>query len=218
MKIKSLIVSLILFLGFLSGYSQPFINDINLFKEIDKETPPPQNAILFIGSSSFTMWYDVNEHFPEFTIINRGFGGSTLEDQIRYVNDIVFPYSPKQIVIYCGENDFAASDTVTVEIVTNRFIELFSQIRTQLPEVPISYVSMKPSPSRWHLSAKFSEANHNIENYLVSQPKTSFISIWNVMLGSDSLPDMSIFLDDSLHMNYNGYEIWRKEIYPHLIK
>lgn len=217
MRLKSFLFGLTLFLGF-NGFSQPFINDIYRFKEIDKETPSPQNAILFIGSSSFTMWYDINEQFPEFTIINRGFGGSTLDDQIRYVNDIVFPYSPKQIVIYCGENDFAASDTVTVEMVTSRFTQLFGLIRAKLPEVPISYVSMKPSPSRWHLAKNFGLANSNIQKFLDLQPKTSFINIWDIMLDSSGLPDKSIFLDDMLHMNSLGYKRWKEIIYPHLIK
>ncbi|HEV8273318.1 MAG TPA: G-D-S-L family lipolytic protein, partial [Chitinophagaceae bacterium] len=83
---------------------QPFWNDIQNFKKQDSVSFPPKNAILLIGSSSFTKWTDVQDYFPGYTIINRGFGGSTLLDQIRYVNDIVFPYDPKQIVIYCGEN------------------------------------------------------------------------------------------------------------------
>src|SRR5262245_50060214 len=80
----------------------PFWNDIQNFKKQDSVSFPPKNAILFIGSSSFTNWKDVQNYFPGYTIINRGFGGSTLLDQIRYFNDIVFLYEPKQIVIYCG--------------------------------------------------------------------------------------------------------------------
>ena len=119
---------------------------------MDSQTPPSADAVLFIGSSSFTMWYDVKDYFPDYTIINRGFGGSTLEDQIRYVGQIVYPYSPRQIVIYCGENDFAAVDTLSVETVTLRFVTLFDSIRHEMPHVPISYISMKPSPLRWSLA------------------------------------------------------------------
>lgn len=69
--------------------------------------------MLFVGSSSFTKWTDVQNYFPGYKIINRGFGGYSLPDVIRYADNIVFPYHPKQIVNYCGENDLAAADSVT---------------------------------------------------------------------------------------------------------
>src|SRR3989337_931862 len=125
-----------------------FWNDIQAFRKQDAVSLPPKNAILFIGSSSFTMWKDVQTYFPSYTIINRGFGGSSLPDVIRYANDIISPYQPKQIVIYCGENDLAASDTVTAKLVFNRFKQLFTIIRNRYPKVKVTYVSMKPSPSR----------------------------------------------------------------------
>ena len=109
-----------------------FWDDIQAFKKQDSVSFPPKNAILFIGSSSFTKWTDVQKYFPGYTIINRGFGGSSLPDLIRYANEIVFPYQPKQIVIYCGENDLARSDTVTAELVVKRFRQLFTIIRNKL--------------------------------------------------------------------------------------
>src|ERR1700759_5428554 len=99
----------------------PFYDDIQAFQKQDSIKPPPQHAILFVGSSSFTKWTDVQSYFPNYTIINRGFGGSSLPDVIRYANDVIFPYHPKEIVIYCGENDFPASDNTTAEMVFGRF-------------------------------------------------------------------------------------------------
>ena len=214
---RNIALLVILFNTILSGLGQPFINDINRFKEQDRLNPPPANAILFIGSSSFTMWYDVHEQFPEHIIINRGFGGSTLEDLIRYVEHVVYPYNPRQIVIYCGENDFASSDTITVQIVEQRFDQLYGLIVEKYPEVYISFVSMKPSPSRWHLSNKFIAANKGIKQFLESKPNTSFINVWGKMLNDNGVADSTIFLDDMLHMNSAGYEIWQNAIKPHLI-
>jgi lysophospholipase L1-like esterase len=211
-------VFIILYISFISAIGQPFIDDINRFKEQDRLNPPPQNAILFIGSSSFTMWYDMQEQFPDFTIINRGFGGSTLDDLIRYVEFIVYPYNPKQIVIYCGENDFASSDTISVELVTHRFVQLYNLIVEKYPEVKISYVSMKPSPSRWHIANKFMAGNNEIKEFLESKINTSYINIWDHMLTKSGTPDKSIFLEDMLHMNIYGYKIWTKEIHPHLLE
>jgi lysophospholipase L1-like esterase len=195
----------------------PFYNDIQNFKKLDSINPPPQHAILFVGSSSFTKWKDVQDYFPGYTIINRGFGGSSLPDVIRYTDDIIIPYHPKQVVIYCGDNDFAASDTVTVQTVTDRFKKLFSMIRKKLPEANIAYVSIKPSPSRMKLMAKGEMANNEIKNFLAKQKNTSFIDVFNLML-ENGRPMSSIFLSDSLHMNAGGYAIWKKAIEPALKK
>jgi lysophospholipase L1-like esterase len=127
--------------------AQPFIQDIAAFKKMDSVLFPPRNAILFVGSSSFTMWKDVQKYFPQFTIVNRGFGGSSLSDVSRYAEDIIFPYQPKQIVIYCGENDIAGDSSVTGKMVYQRFVQLFNQIRDKMPDVPVAFISLKPSPS-----------------------------------------------------------------------
>jgi len=213
---------LLLLFGSLSGFCQemqfPFADAIRRFKENDKTNPPPQYAILFAGSSSFTMWQDVQDYFPGFPILNRGFGGSTLPDQIRYADSIIFPYDPRQIVIYCGENDLASADTVSAETVFTRFKVLFTLIRSKLPNVKITYVSMKPSPSRWNLAEKFKVANQDIRKFLRTQHHTSFVNIWNKMLNGNHLPDTSLFLGDKLHMNAKGYAIWQKAIKPELIK
>jgi len=195
-----------------------FWNDIQQFRKLDSVQPPPANAILFVGSSSFTRWTDVQNSFPGYTIINRGFGGSTLTDVLRYEEDVIFRYNPKQILIYCGENDIASSDTVTAKTVFNRFKTLFTEIRAVYPEVPIAYISMKPSPSRWNLREKFMSGNHLIENYLKKQKNAQFINVWKPMLGSNGKPKQELFVEDNLHMNANGYAIWQKLIQPVLVK
>ncbi len=220
-KIYNYILSLALLLfTFLSVKAQDtaFLKDIQKFKKQDSISFPPQNAILFVGSSSFTKWQDVQSYFPKYKIINRGFGGSTLPDVIRNANEIITPYQPKQVVIYCGDNDLASSDTVTPRIVTNRFKSLFSIIRLNLPKTNIAYVSIKPSPSRKQLMSKMKQANLLIKSFLKKQKNTSFIDVYKPMLLPGGKPKPEIFLEDSLHMNEKGYAIWKKAIQPHLIK
>ena len=195
-----------------------FWNDIQRFKKIDSTAFPTTNQVLFIGSSSFTNWRDVQTYFPKIPIINRGFGGSSLPDLIRYAHEIVFPYKPKQIVIYCGENDIAGSDSVTAEVVAARFAILFGMIRNELPNVPIAYVSMKPSPSRMRMQDRVTAGNALIKKFMKKQKNTTYIDIYKKMLNKDKRPMPEIFLSDSLHMNSKGYAIWQKAIAPHLLK
>jgi lysophospholipase L1-like esterase len=222
---KNIIKILIIFLFFFSALSNlhaqetaPFYSDIQSFKTQDSLHFPAAQAILFVGSSSFTKWVDVRDYFPGYTIINRGFGGSSLPDVIRYADDIIFPYNPKQIVIYCGENDLAGSDTVTANMVFSRFTQLFDLIRNKLPQVPVAFVSLKPSPSRIHLMNKMTNANNMIKDFLKNKKNTAFIDVYSNMLNADGTPMKEIFLEDNLHMNAKGYAIWKKLIEPYLVK
>src|SRR5690349_21301107 len=150
----------------------PFWEEIAAFKKQDSAHFPTKNAILFVGSSSFRKWTDVQQYFPGYIIINRGFGGSSLPDVIRYADDIIFPYHPKQVVIYCGDNDLAASDTITANTVLERFKTLFTMIRQHEPNASIVFVSIKPSPSREKLMPKMKEANALIQQYLKTKQHT----------------------------------------------
>ena len=188
--------------------AQPFANEIAEFKRQDSISFPPANAILFVGSSSFRMWKDVSGYFPAYTIINRGFGGSAFPDVIRFANDIILPYKPKQILIYCGENDFAREDTLSPDQVTQRFIELFTIIRKKYKKVSIAYVSMKPSPSRAKLLLKFQATNDMIKEFLATKKRTDYIDVYQSMLTDSGSPMPDIFLQDNLHMNAKGYSIW----------
>jgi len=215
---------IILFILLLPGvtFSQKqkpdFWDDIQAFKKQDSAHFPGANKILFVGSSSFTKWTDVQTYFPAYPIINRGFGSSRLTDQIRYVKDIVYPYKPKQIIIYCGENDLASSDTVTAKMVYNRFVKLFTLIRNKFPAVPIAYISMKPSPSRQLLMEKMREGNSLIQNYLKTKKATAFIDVYKDMIDDEGKPRPELYLDDNLHINKSGYMIWKKAIEPYLKK
>ena len=215
--ILSIAVSFFLLNGVYAQHP-PFWNDIQNFKKQDSINMPAQKQVLFVGSSSFTNWKDVQTYFPSIPIINRGFGGSSLTDVLRYEQDVIFKYNPRQIVIYCGENDFASSDTVSVQTVVNRFKDLFTHIRKRYKNIPVAYVSMKPSPSRRNLMTKFEQANEKIEIYLKKFKKTVFIDVYHNMLKPDGSPMTDIFLADNLHMNAKGYAIWQKLIAPHLLK
>ncbi|WP_298300930.1 GDSL-type esterase/lipase family protein [Hydrotalea sp.] len=194
-----------------------FYQEIQAFKQQDSLQFPSANAILFVGSSSFQKWKDVQDYFPNHTIINRGFGGSTLPDVIRYAPEIILPYHPKQIVIYCGENDIAEDTAITPQQVLNRVKTLLSIIRKKYTNIPVDYISIKPSPSRVQWQQKMVAANQLIQAYLEKQPHTRFIDVYHAMLNADGTINETIFINDRLHMNAKGYHIWQKILEPALL-
>ena len=60
MKKLLFLFSILIFSSLFAQQKPDFWNDIQEFKEHDSLNPPPKNAILLLGSSSFTMWRDVN--------------------------------------------------------------------------------------------------------------------------------------------------------------
>lgn len=214
----AVLVGMLLISAAASAQNPPFYDDIQFFKKNDSLGFPPSNAILFVGSSSFTKWTDVQHYFLKHKIINRGFGGSTLLDVIRYADDVIRPYHAKQIVIYCGENDLASSDTVSAKMVLDRFKKLFSIIRNYDPSVPVAFVSLKPSPSRKQLWPKMEKVNSMIRNFLRTKKKTAFIDVYHKMFNKEGSVMQEIFIEDNLHMNAKGYTIWQKAIEPYLVK
>lgn len=194
----------------------PFWNEIQEFKKQDSISFPPEKSILFVGSSSFRMWNNLEQTYKDCNVINRGFGGSTLKDASFYADQIIFPYNPRQIVIYSGENDIASN--ISAQQTLKRFVTLFEAIRLKLPLVPVAFVSIKPSPSRLKFMPVMKESNLLIKTYLQKHKNTQFIDVFSPMLNEQGKPRPEIFLQDSLHMNARGYQIWEKAITPALIK
>lgn len=223
MRMKRLLLSLfVLLLLHLSVPAQnpcpPFWNDIQRFKKLDSAAKPAENSILLIGSSSFTNWRDVQDYFPGHHMVNRGFGGAQITDLIRYFYEIVMPYSPKQVIVYCGENDLSSAATMEPGVVVQRFKTLFGMIRQNYPQATIHFISMKPSPSRVSFLDKFKRANKEINAFLKNQKNAGYIDVFSAMLEKNGNVRTDIFVEDKLHMNAEGYRIWQKVMQPYLKK
>jgi lysophospholipase L1-like esterase len=212
------IILLLIIIKSCTTHAQPFINEIKAFRKADSIAAPPKNVVLLVGSSSFTKWKDVQDYFPAHTMLNRGFGGSSLTDLIFYANDVLLKYKPKQILIYCGENDIAGSSTVTADTVFERFKTVYSIIRSKFKKVPIAFISMKPSPSREKYAEIMQKGNALIKLFMEQQKRASYIDVYSSMLDANGKALTHIFIADKLHMNAEGYKIWQGVIAPYLVR
>lgn len=217
-RLAANLMGLLFLLLQLTAASQPFLKEVTAFKQLDSLTPPPNRPILFVGSSSFTLWKGLVQAFPDKPVANRAFGGSTLADQIYYAETVIFKYNPKQIVLYCGENDLASSETANADTVFNRYKRLVNLIRNRFPKVPLLYVSMKPSPSRMKYLDIMQVANKKIEQYCKKKKNLDFLDVYTPMLQDNGQLRNDIYLADQLHMNEKGYAIWQPLINARLFK
>ncbi|MFP9099621.1 GDSL-type esterase/lipase family protein [Flavobacterium sp. RHBU_24] len=191
-------------------------SDIATIKKYDNIYEPAQNPILFVGSSSIRKWGHLQEAFGNYNVINRGIGGAVTDDITHYVDDLVFKYKPRQIVLYVGENDLP-DNTKTDDIILQKTISLYTAIRAKLPEVPIVYIAMKPSPLRDNYQQKCKAANDKIRKFLSTEKNAVFVDVYTPMLANGkSRPEL--FVEDMLHMNAKGYSIWEEAVAPYLLK
>lgn len=193
-----------------------FWDDVQTIKHYDQMYAPPANPILFVGSSSIRKWEDAERTFAAYDVLNRGIGGAVVNDITFYLNDIVFPYHPREIVLYVGENDIP--DGASADTVLERTKRLITAIREQLPETPITYISIKPSPSRDKYRQTVMDANGLIKAYLKTQDKIKWVDVFTPMLTKDGNSRPEIFQSDMLHLNKDGYKIWKKLVQPTLLK
>jgi lysophospholipase L1-like esterase len=189
--------------------------EIDAFLAEDQAHPPVPGGVLFVGSSSIRMWEGLESQFPDQpVIVNRGFGGSGMADCVRHWRELVLPHRPRLIVVYTGENDLAGGGAP--QDVARGFRQFVDEVQRALPNTRITYVSMKPSPSRRALMPAMRAGNAEIERFVRNRPGLDYVDVFTPMLDEKGQPRESLFVGDGLHMNASGYALWQSLIGPRL--
>ncbi|MHC4103682.1 MAG: alpha/beta hydrolase fold domain-containing protein, partial [Planctomycetota bacterium] len=184
---------------------------IQSFEDWDSKNSFPPDAVLFVGSSSIRLW-PTRERFPEFPVINRGFGGCHISDVNYFAHRIVFPYKPKVIVFYAGDNDIASKKTARQ--VFNDYRKFVNLVYNKLPTTRIIFIGIKPSLSRWSLWPLMNEVNLMIKEFSEKDKRLFVFDSATPLLGNDGKPDVRFFLKDNLHLNSKGYDAWTGALKP----
>lgn len=171
---------------------------------------PNKKLALFTGSSSVRMWKDVQERFPEYNVINNGFGGSHFSDLIYFYDKLIAKQKPDFVFIYEGDNDIAG-EKKPARIVKDAK-QLYKMIRNDFADVEIIYIAPKPSIARWNLKRQYERVNKKLERFANRKSNTEFADVWTAMLDEEGKVYDDIFLEDNLHMNKKGYDIWEEVI------
>lgn len=192
---------------------QTFAQDPNRYKKqvseldtkYDSIWDPTKETIVFTGSSSIRMWKDVQERFPDQQVINTGFGGSQASDLLYFADNLILRYKPKQVFIYEGDNDIQAKKKPNDVIADTQ--QIINLVRERYPSTNIVLISAKPSISRWKLRGKYKRLNRKFKKMAKKDPLLDFANVWKPMLDGRKLQE-DLFIEDGLHMNPKGYEIW----------
>jgi lysophospholipase L1-like esterase len=189
-----------------AAVASPFESEIRAFEAADAKHPPARHGVVFVGSSSIRLWTTLAQDFPRQQVLNRGFGGSQVADSVGFVERIVVPYAPELVVLYAGSNDINAGKSAAN--VAADFQAFTARVWSRLPRTEIAFISVAPNPARWSEVDRVREANRLIAAACAADPRLHFIDVFPLMLAPDGSPRAELFVDDRLHMNRKGYEVW----------
>lgn len=197
-----------LLIGFMSNAQDPLrFHDqvMAIQKKYDTLWDSSKETVVFTGSSSVRKWNNLQEVFPEYQIVNSGFGGSQASDLLAYVDQLVLQYQPKKVFIYEGDNDLAFSKKP--ERIIEDTKKILQKIKDNNPNTQIVLIAAKPSLKRWNLKRNYRKLNRKFKRLSKRDDAIEYANVWDIMLKGKKVRE-DIFIADGLHMNALGYELW----------
>ena len=219
MKYFFVLVILVFSVEGFADYPDPtrWASEMAAFAIEDKVSPPARSAIVATGSSSMRFWHSrIHVDLDPLTIIPRGFGGSTMHDVAFYLEELVLQYEPRALLLYEGDNDVA--EGVPSALIITTYVDAFKRMHTRLPELRIYILSVKPSLSRAAMWPQMQAVNAGLKALSDNDPRIIFIDVATPMYDARGQLPANIFVDDMLHMNSAGYDIWRDTVAPILVE
>ena len=208
--LKFLLIPLVLFLISFENEAQDplrFADEIEKLKSLDYNYSENEEVILFAGSSSIRKWDNLSEYFPDKNLIKMGFGGSQMSDLIYYSEDLIFNHTPDKIFVYEGDNDLA--DGKSNDEILADFNKMVKMIESRLGSIDIVFISPKPSIARWNLAESYISFNQELKAYTQTKSNLYFADVWLPLLNDQGKPRKDLFIEDDLHINEKGYQIWK---------
>ena len=191
-------------------------DDIAAFEAQDQEATPPENALVFVGSSSIRLWSTLKEDMAPMPVIQRGFGGSKLGDAIHFADRIITPYAPRAVVVFSGTNDIAGDNPKSAETVFELYKSFVTKVHDQLPGTPIYFIAISPTKSRWAHRQIVADTNALVAAHAAANEGLFFIDTASALLDEQGESREELFIEDKLHLNEDGYAVWTSIIRPAL--
>jgi hypothetical protein len=188
--------------------------EIAAFEAADRETPPPKGGIVFTGSSTIRRWKSLPEDFPNYQLLNRGFGGCEILDCTHFADRIIFPYEPRAVFLRCGGNDI--HNGKTAKQVFHDFKDFVAAVHKRLPKANIFYISQNPTIARLSQKDEEQKLNKLVQAMVSKAPYLKYIDVANLPLDANGQVRPELFAADKLHFNDAGNQLLAEKVRPYL--
>ena len=192
----------------------PFSEEIHQFDLWNAKNSFPQQAILFVGSSSIRLWQTA-KYFSKYSVINRGFGGARCSDVYNHYDVVIKPYQAKIIIIYCGDNDINAGESVDHVFAETK--KLLERIGDDFPNSKVAFIGIKGSESRRDKWERMNQLNQKMKSYLSQKKGMNYLDLGKSLMDSNGRPRAKYFREDRLHLSEEGYQVWSDTLEKYLV-
>ena len=185
-----------------------------------------QGLILFYGDSSFSRWKEKYHHRPleqeirrkdgSQACLNHGFGTSTAEELLYYYDQLVKPWNPRALVVQASGNDRGAGyDAGEVMFLQSRLLDW---ARHDFPGIRLYLCDRRPTATPRTPSGRSFGAEYNelVRAYCARHDDTTLVCHADCAAlfepgfqGDYDHPRRDIFVEDQVHYNQAGYDIYR---------
>jgi lysophospholipase L1-like esterase/ketosteroid isomerase-like protein len=190
---------------------------IESFEELDRRVPPPQGGIVFVGDSDVVRC-EVDRWFPGLNVLNRGFGGSQIDQVVHFLPQVLLKHEPRLVVFSCGGNDIAAGKSP--ERVYGDLEQFIERVVRDLPKCRIIVTSQHTSPvfaDVGDVDERLRRFNDLVRLKSEKDPRLLFLpETRRVLHDEKDHPVPELFGPDQLHFSDEGYRRWTAVISPHL--
>lgn len=180
-----------------------------------------KGQILFVGSSLMEQ-FPIHELFMtagiDKIVYNRGVGGFTTADMLKYMEEMVFAVEPSKIFINIGTNDIGSPEYRLGKLMEN-YEEIIRQIQEKLPEAEIYMMAYYPvnetdkiADENIRKSTFHTRTNENIcianeaVRKLAKKRECHFINV-NQGLTDERGKLKKEYTIEGIHMYANGYRV-----------
>lgn len=194
-----------------------------------EQQPIEKGKILFVGSSGFTRWErerwghrpleeDIRMKDGSPAAINHGFGGSTAEEVLYYYDRLIRPWEPRALVLRVFPNDrmYGYSPLEIMYLIAR----ICAWAREDFPGIKLYLCDANPTLQHknnetWKSHAK--QFNQLLKDYCESHEDCTYLCHIQhpgfftdpADVGDYGKIREDIFVEDKVHFNQEGYNIYR---------
>lgn len=178
-------------------------------KENFESLPNTENEIIFLGNS-LTDGNEWSEMFENPNVKNRGIGGDDTDGILDRISEVTTS-QPAKVFIMIGTNDLAYGKSV--EYVIDNYKKIIDSIQIKSPNTKIYIQSELPVDDAIHYTRKNSdlkEINRHLQ-IICSEKDLIYINLFSLFEDEKGKLNPK-YSYDGLHVNGEGYLIWKKAI------
>lgn len=193
---------------YIEAAEKKWTKDIAAFDTLNESTESSPDSILFIGSSSIRRWSSMSVDMAPYQTIRRGYGGAKYTDMAVFAERIVSPHQYRAIVMFVGNGVTGKPEDHTPDQIEALARHIVSVSHAHQPDAPFFILEITPCEKRFDAWPKIRAVNARLREVALSTPMTYFIPTASEFLSSQGTPRNELFVEDKLHLNADGYQLW----------